>query len=247
MPVYVPPAKRWGHNGMAMISVDATDGSGSFNALVVEPAAKPAGAVVVIQEIFGVNDAMRATAAEIAAMGFFAIVPDLFWRMKPGIDLTDKTEGEWKQAFDYMNRFDQDLGIEDLKATLKVARTLPGANGRVATVGYCLGGRLAFMMATRADADLNISYYGVGVDGLLGELKNVRKPLLMHIAAQDKFVPPEAQARIVEGVRGNAHVRAYVYANADHAFARVNGTHYHALSAVIANGRSAEALEAALG
>jgi carboxymethylenebutenolidase len=232
---------------MAMISVDATDGSGRFNALVVEPAHKPAGAVVVIQEIFGVNDAMRATAAEIAAMGFFAIVPDLFWRLKPGIDLTDKSEAEWKLAFDYMNRFDQDLGIEDLKATLKVARALPGTNGRVATMGYCLGGRLAFMMATRADADLNISYYGVGVDGLLGELKNVSKPLLVHIAAEDKFVPKEAQARIVDGVRGNTHVHAYVYANADHAFARVNGTHFHALSAVIANGRSAEALEAALG
>ena len=162
---------------MAMISVDATDGSGSFNARVVEPARTPAGAVVVIQEIFGVNDAMRATAAEIAAMGFVAIVPDLFWRLKPGIDLTDKSEAEWKQAFDYMNRFNQDLGIEDLKATLKVARSFPGANGRVATIGYCLGGRLAFMMATRADADLNISYYGVGIDGLLGELKNVSKPL----------------------------------------------------------------------
>ena len=117
---------------MSMITVNATDGSGSFNALVVEPAQKPAGAVVVIQEIFGINDAMRATAADIAAMGFFAIVPDLFWRMKPGVDLTDKTEAEWKQAFDYMNRFDQDAGIEDLKATLALARSYPGTNGRAA-------------------------------------------------------------------------------------------------------------------
>jgi carboxymethylenebutenolidase len=232
---------------MAMIDISATDGSGSFKALVVEPAQKPAGAVVVIQEIFGINDAMRATAAEIAAMGFFAIVPDLFWRLKPGIDLTDKTEAEWKQAFDYMNRFDQDTGVEDLKATLKLARTLPGTNGRVATMGYCLGGRLAFMMAARSDADLNISYYGVGIDGLLPELKNVSKPLVMHIASLDKFVPPEAQTKIVEGVQGNPHVHAYVYPGADHAFARVNGTHFHALSATIANGRSAEALAAVLG
>jgi carboxymethylenebutenolidase len=232
---------------MAMMSVDATDGSGSFNALVVEPARKPAGAVFVIQEIFGINDAMRATAAEIAALGFFAIVPDLFWRLQPGVDLTDKSEAEWKQAFDYMNRFDQDAGVEDLKATLKLARTLPGTNGRAATMGYCLGGRLAFMMATRSDADLNISYYGVGIDGLLPELKNVTKPLLVHIAALDKFVPPEAQTKIVQAVQGNSHVHPYIYAGADHAFARVNGTHFHALSATIANGRSAEALAAALG
>jgi carboxymethylenebutenolidase len=232
---------------MAMIRVNATDGSGSFDALVVEPAHKPAGAVVVIQEIFGINDAMRATAAEIAAMGFFAIVPDLFWRLQPGVDLTDKTEAEWKQAFDYMNRFDQNAGVDDLKATLAVARTLPGSNGRAATMGYCLGGRLAFMMATRSDADLNISYYGVGIDGLLPEMDRVTKPLLLHIAALDKFVPPEAQSKIVEGVKGNTNIHAYTYAGADHAFARVNGTHFHALSATIANGRSAEALAAALG
>ncbi len=232
---------------MATIKVNATDGSGSFDAFVAEPANKPAGAVVVIQEIFGVNDSLRATAAAIAELGFFAIVPDLFWRLQPGVDLTDKTEAEWKQAFDYMNRFDQDAGVEDLKATLKLARTLPGTNGRAATIGYCLGGRLAFMMATRSDADLNISYYGVGIDGLLPELDNVTKPLLLHIAALDKFVPPEAQTKIVQGVHGNSHVHPYIYQGADHAFARVNGTHFHALSATIANGRSAEALVAALG
>ena len=103
------------------------------------------------------------------------------------------------------------------------------------------------MMATRADADLNIAYYGVGIDGLLGELKNVTKPLLVHIAALDKFVPPEAQTKIVDGVQSNSHVHPYIYPNADHAFARVNGTHFHALSATIANGRSAAALAAALG
>jgi carboxymethylenebutenolidase len=231
---------------MSMVTVNATDGSGSFAALVVQPKAKPAGAVVLIQEIFGVNDAMRATAAQVADLGFFAVVPDLFWRLQPGVDLTDKTEAEWKAAFDYMNRFDQDKGIEDLKATLAFARTLPGSNGRAGTMGYCLGGRLAFMMATRSDADVNISYYGVGIDGLLGELGEVRAPLLIHIAALDKFVPPEAQAKIVAATAGNAHIETHVYADADHAFARVGGTHWHGLSATIANGRSAAALQAAL-
>jgi carboxymethylenebutenolidase len=232
---------------MATIKITATDGAGQFDALVVEPAAKPAGAVVLIQEIFGVNDAMRATAAQVAELGFLVVVPDLFWRIEPGVNITDKTDAEWKQAFALMNAFDQAKGVEDLKATLAAARALPGTNGRAGTMGYCLGGRLAFMMATQSDADVNISYYGVGIDGLLGDLPNVRKPLLIHIAQLDKYVPPEAQAKITAATQGNDLIRAFTYANADHAFARVNGIHYHALAATIANGRSAAALAAALG
>jgi carboxymethylenebutenolidase len=232
---------------MATIKITATDGAGQFDALVVEPATKPAGAVVLIQEIFGVNDAMRATAAQVAELGFFAVVPDLFWRLEPSVNITDKTDAEWQKAFALMNAFDQAKGVEDLKATLAAARTLPGANGRAGTMGYCLGGRLAFMMATQSDADLNISYYGVGIDGLLDGLKNVRKPLLLHIAKLDTYVSPEAQAKITAGTQGNELIRTFSYANADHAFARVNGIHYQALAATIANGRSAEALAAALG
>ncbi len=234
---------------MSQISIAATDGTGSFAAFVAEPkpsAAKP-GAVVLIQEIFGVNQAMRDTAAWVADMGFVAICPDLFWRLQPGIDITDKSEAEWKQAFDLFNRFDQTLGIADLRATLAAARALPGANGKVATMGYCLGGRLAFMMAEQSDADLNVSYYGVGLDGLLGDLGKVSRPLLVHIADQDEFFPAEGRAKVVAAVAGNPHIACYVYPGADHAFARVGGIHWDGRSAAIANGRSAEALAAALG
>ena len=203
--------------------------------------------MVLIQEIFGVNEAMRAAAQEVADLGFFALCPDLFWRLEPGVDITDKSEAEWKQAFDLMNRFDQAKGIEDLKATVAAARTLPGCNGRVGTMGYCLGGRLAFMMAEQSDADVNVSYYGVGLDGLLGELDSVRAPLLVHIADQDEFFPAEGRAKVVEATKGHEHVRTYVYPGANHAFARVDGVHWDGRSATIANGRSAEALVAALG
>jgi carboxymethylenebutenolidase len=237
---------------MTNISVTAADGAGSFSALLVEPATKPTsasqevGAVVLIQEIFGVNDAMRATAEQVAELGFIAVVPDLFWRLEPGVNLTDKTDAEWQRAFALMNAFDQDRGVADLKATLALARTLPGCNGRAGTMGYCLGGRLAFMMATRSDADVNVSYYGVGIDGLLAELPQVSHKLVLHIAAQDKFVPPNAQDQIVAATQGNEKIETYIYPGADHAFARINGIHYHGLSATIANGRSAAALAAAL-
>jgi len=231
---------------MASITIKSTDGSGSFDAYVAEPKDKPAGVVVLIQEIFGVNQAMRDTAAWVADLGFIAVCPDLFWRIEPGIDITDKTEAEWKRAFELFQAFDQAKGIEDLKATVAAARSLPGANGKVGTMGYCLGGRLAFMMAEQSDADVNISYYGVGLDGLVGDLGKVTKPLIVHIADKDEFFPAEGRQKTADACRGHAQARTYNYP-ADHAFARVNGTHWHGLSAAIANGRSAEALAAALG
>jgi len=232
---------------MRSITIQATDGTGGFAAHVEEPKTKPTGVVVLIQEIFGVNQAMRDIATWVADLGFIAVAPDLFWRIEPGIDITDKSDAEWKRAFELFQTFDQTKGIEDLKATVAACRTLPGANGKVATMGYCLGGRLAFMMATQSDADANISYYGVGLDGLLGDLPKVTKPLLIHIADKDAFFPAEGRAAVVAATQGHRYAVSYTYPNADHAFARVNGIHWDGLSATIANGRSAETLAAVLG
>jgi carboxymethylenebutenolidase len=232
---------------MATIKITATDGSGSFDAYLAEPKNKPAGAVVLIQEIFGVNQSMRETAEQIADLGFFVVVPDLFWRIEPNVDITDKSKAEWDKAFALLNAFDAAKGIEDLKATLAAARKLPGSNGRAGTMGYCLGGRLAFMMAEQSDADINVSYYGIGLDALLGDIGKVMKPLVVHIADEDGFFPAEGRAKVVEAAKAHPHMTTYVYPKADHAFARVGGTHWDGRSAVIANGRSAEALVAALG
>jgi carboxymethylenebutenolidase len=232
---------------MPNITIQANDGSGTFSAYLLEPKQKPTGVVVLIQEIFGVNQAMRDTAAWVVDMDFIAVCPDLFWRIEPGVDITDKSEAEWKKAFDLFNKFDQAKGIEDLKATVAVARKLPGGNGKVATMGYCLGGRLAFMMAEQSDADANISYYGVGLDNLLGDLGKVTKPLLVHIADADEFFPPEGRAKVVEAVKGHPRIACHVYPKANHAFARVGGVHWDGRAATIANGRSAETLAAAIG
>jgi carboxymethylenebutenolidase len=228
---------------MDTIKLHAADGAGEFDAFVYKPKSEePTGAVVVIQEIFGVNDALRATCEEIAAMGFIAIAPDLFWRQEPGVNLTDKSEEEWKKAFALMNGFDQDKGVDDLKVALEAARTLPGANGKVGTIGFCLGGRLAVMMATRSDADVNISYYGVGLDNLVPEFDNIEAPLMVHIAEKDEFASPEIIEKVLDGAEENEFIDAFVYPDVQHAFARVNGVHYDARAATIANGRSAEIL-----
>lgn len=228
------------------ITIQAHDG-GSFEAYVARPAGTgPFPVVLVIQEIFGVNAFLRGICDNLAKEGYVAICPDLFWRQEPGIQLTDRTEEEWKRAFELYNGFDVDLGIEDLKSTLAAARVLEGTNGKVGTIGYCLGGKLAFLMATRSDADANVSYYGVGLDELLGEAGNISKPLLMHIAEKDKFVPPEAQKKILDALLNKPGITLHVYQGVDHAFARVGGEHYDAPMAETANDRTRRHLKAHL-
>ena len=180
---------------MAEITIQAADG-GSFSAYLAVPKAGKGPGMVVIQEIFGVNAVMRGISDNLAAQGYTAICPDLFWRMKPGIQLTDQTEAEWKLAVGYFGRFDADKGAADLKATLAALRKHPACSGKVGAVGYCLGGKLAYFMATRSDADCSVGYYGVGIQDQLGEAKNLKKPLMLHIAEKDQFVPSEAQAKI---------------------------------------------------
>ena len=233
---------------MAEIRIKAADGSGDFMAYVARPKQTPAGIVVMIQEIFGVNRTMRELSDWVAEMGYIGVSPDLFWRQQPGVQLDpDAGQGEWDRAFALMNGLNQDKAVEDLQAAVTAARKMGGANGKAATVGFCLGGRLAYMMATRSDADCNVSYYGVGLDGLLGEAGNIKAPLMLHIAGKDKFVPPEAQKKVVEGLRGNQKVEAHVYPWADHAFSRRGGHSYDARAATIADGRSAELLSHVLG
>ncbi|TCZ65910.1 dienelactone hydrolase family protein [Roseicella aquatilis] len=233
---------------MPEIEIAAADGSGRFGAYVAMPKQTPAGAVVMIQEIFGVNATMRQLSDWVAGMGFIAVSPDLFWRQEPGVQLDpDAGQAQWDKAFALMNGMDQGKAVEDIQATINHARGMQGSNGKVATMGFCLGGRLAFMAAARTDAEANISYYGVGLEGLLGEAGAIKTPLILHIAERDKFVPPEAQAKILEGLKGHPQVQCHVYPGVDHAFARMGGHAWDARAATIANGRSAELLARVLG
>jgi carboxymethylenebutenolidase len=226
---------------MSEIQLRAADGSGEFMAHLVMPKHAPAGAVVLIQEIFGVNQTMKDIAAWVADMGFIALVPDLFWRQEPGVSLDpDAGQDQWDRAFALMKGMDQGKAVEDLATAIAAGRSMAGGNGRVGTMGFCLGGRLAFLTAARTDADCHVSYYGVGLEGLLGEAPNIRKPLLIHIAEKDKFVPPEAQKQILEGLKGHPQVTCHVYPGVDHAFARMGGHAWDARAATIANGRTAE-------
>jgi carboxymethylenebutenolidase len=219
------------------ISISTADG-GAFAGYLASPKSGRGPGIVVIQEIFGVNQVMRDVCDGLAAHGYFALAPDLFWRLEPGVQLTDKTDADWKRAFDLMNRFDADKGVKDIQSAIDTLRHREGCSGKVGAVGYCLGGLLAFLTAARTDVDATVGYYGVNIQEKLGEAGGIRKPLMLHIAARDEYVPQDAQRKIVEGLSSNRNVVIHVYPEMNHAFARVGGKHYDKACADLANGRT---------
>ena len=222
-------------------------GDGEFMGYLATPPAEGGADIVVIQEIFGVNKVMRDIADGLAADGYVALCPDLFWRQEPGIQLTDQSEAEWQRAFELYQGFDVDKGIADIDASIAHLRAMPGASGRIGAVGYCLGGLLAYLTVARTTADCAVGYYGVGIEGMLDEAGGITGQLMLHIAEEDQFVPPEAQAQVREGLAGNSHVAIHSYPGADHAFARIGGEHHDQAAADLANGRSRDFFRANLG
>ena len=209
---------------------------GEFRAYVAKPAGQPKGAVVVIQEIFGVNAVMRGKADWLAREGFWALAPDLFWRIKPGIDITDQTDAEWKEAIGYMNQCDKGLAVKDVQTTIAAARTW-GAK-KVGCMGYCMGGYIAFLAACRTDTDASVAYHGGGIHTALGEAGNIKKPVLLHNPMKDSFIPVEALNTIRETLKSNPLVTIYEYAEQDHAFTREGGAHYDEAAKQLADGRT---------
>ena len=211
---------------------------GEFSAYVARPAVARAPAVVVIQEIFGGNQVMRDITDDLAEAGYLAICPDLFWRIEPGIDITDQTEAEVKRAFALFAAFDVDAGVRDIAATVDHVRRDAACSGKVGAVGFCLGGLLAFLTAMRTNADACVAYYGVGIERHLGEAATLARPLLLHVAAEDQFVPKPAQEAIVAALGDRPRVEINRYPGRDHAFARKGGDHYDAGDAALAWSRT---------
>jgi carboxymethylenebutenolidase len=218
------------------IDLTAADGGKFRGYLCLPPSGKGPG-LVVEQEIFGINENVRLVCENYAREGFVTLAPDLFWRLQPGVDL-GYSEADWQRAFDFMKRFDIDQGLQDIAATIKHLRGLPECTGKVGAIGYCLGGKLAFLTAARTDADCSVSYYGVGLDQNLNEKDKIRKPLMLHIAEKDRFVPPDVQAKVKAALSGMPNVEIYSYPGVDHAFARINGDNYDKQAADLANSRT---------
>lgn len=229
------------------IDMKAADGSGSFRGYLALPRGGSGPGLVLAQEIFGVNSTMREVADYYAEEGYVVLVPDIFWRQEPNVEL-GYTEADWQRAFGYYQGFDEAKGMEDIQTAITTLRGRPEvATGKVGVLGFCLGGKLAYLAACRTDADVSVGYYGVGIDAALGEADKIRNTLVLHIAELDKFCPPEARTKIVQSLQGRPGIALYVYPGMDHAFARLGGEHYDKPSALMAHERTIGALKAAMG
>jgi carboxymethylenebutenolidase len=220
------------------IRIETIDDSGSFNAYIAEPEGTPRAAIVVIQETFGVNAGIRQKCDGWAAKGYLALAPDLYWRIKPGIDLDPDVPEQMQQGLELIGKFNQDAGIRDIEATIRAARSMLGDGGKVGAVGYCIGGRLAFMTAARTDSDASVGYYGVHIDSLLGEKHGISRPLMLHIAGNDHFVPPETQAKMHDGLGDHPKVTLHDYPGEDHGFATEIGQRRSEAAAQLADSRT---------
>jgi carboxymethylenebutenolidase len=218
-----------------------------FDAWLAEPAGSaPAPALIVILEIRGVNANLKAICADYAARGYLAVAPDLLWRIEPHLDYDPDTPAGWEKAMALHAAFDEGLAVKDLATTLAWLRRHPRCNGVAGTVGFCLGGKLAYLMATRTDVDAAVGYYGVGIDRALDEAAAITHPLMLHVAGEDRFVPGDAQQRIVDGLAHVPDAEVHIYPGADHAFARKDGVRYLPEAAALADARTAAFLDRAL-
>lgn len=213
-----------------------------FKAYLSLPPSGHGPGLVVLQEIFGVNAVMRGICDQFAHAGFVTFCPDLFWRIQPGIQITDKSDAELQQAFKLYGDYDVDAGMGDIAQAIEVLRERPECDGRVGAIGYCLGGYLAFLTACRTSADASVGYYGVGIENSLHEANDLDRPLMLHIAERDQFVPPDAQARIHATFDDHDTIVLHDYAGMEHAFARTEGLHFDKASAALANTRTVEFL-----
>jgi len=215
---------------------------GAFGAYIARPKVLPAPAVVVLHEVFGVNSDIRKTCDELAEQAFIAVAPDLFWRQEPGVDLSVTSEADWQHGLRLNQAYDRDAGARDVKDTVNYVAKLPGCTGRVAVMGFCIGGLMTFLTAVRYGVDAAVAYHGGDTEKYLGEVDGLKAPLLMHLAEEDEFISKAAQAEIKAALASKPNATIYSYPGQHHAFARHNGAHYNAAAAKLANGRTSEFL-----
>jgi len=216
--------------------------AGAFGAFIVRPKTLPAPAVVVLQELFGVNADIRKHCDNLGEQGFIAVAPDLFWRQEPGIDLGVTSEADWQHGLRLYQAYDRDAGVRDVKDTIDTVSMLPGCTGRVAVLGYCLGALMTFLTAVRYGLDAAVAYHGGDTEKYLGEVDGLHAPLIMHLAEEDEFISKTAQAQIKAALTNKPNVTIFSYAGQNHAFSRHGGAHYNAAAAKLAHARTYEFL-----
>ena len=217
--------------------------NGAFGAYIARPETAPAPGVVVLHEVFGVNADIRKHCDELAELGFIAVAPDLFWRQELGVDLSVTSEPDWQHGLRLYQAYDRNAGAADVKDTASAVAKLPECTGKVAVLGYCLGGLMVFLTAVRYGVDAAVAYHGGDTEKYLDEVDGLHAPLLMHLGEEDEFISKPAQAAIKKSLADKPNATVYSYPGQRHAFSRHSGAHYNVAAAALANGRTSEFLK----
>ena len=196
----------------------ARDGH-EFPAHVALPSSGHGPGMVVIQEIFGVNDYIKDACTRVASLGYVALAPDLYSRIERGVAVDERAEDGLQKAFGYMQKLDFEQAIQDAIDAFRHLKRLPEVDGgRAGILGFCLGGGVAYFVAARADPDVCVSYYGSAVPGGLGEAGSVRCPILFHFGTADDYISSEQRHAVREAFAGRPDVEFHLHEGANHAF-----------------------------
>lgn len=228
-----------------MTTIAAYDGQGEIPVYIATPNDQTEAAIIVIPEIFGVNAGIRKKCDDWAALGYVALAPDIFWRFAPGAELDPDVPEQFQQALGYFGQYNPDLGVQDIEAAIRWLRHEQAVD-KVGLVGFCLGGRMAYMAAARTDIDASVGYYGVMIDQMLGEAHGIANPLMLHIPTADHFVGPDAQAAIHGALDSHSKVVLHDYVGLDHGFAAEMGSRRDEAGAALADERTRDFFKAHL-
>lgn len=231
---------------MALVKVKSLDGT-HFDSLEFLPERGYGPGLILIHGIFGLSAAMQQKCMQFASLGYVTLCPNLFWRQNVTTGLDDVTgEANWDQARKLYTNFDVEAGVRDLLAVLAYLRQSPKCSGHVGALGFCLGSRLSFLLAARADINCAVGYYGVGLDSMTDEIFDVRVPYLLHLAGRDKLIPDLIRTKLLKVLDRNSAITTHIYPAAEHGFARLEALTYHKESCDLANQRTVDFLSAHL-
>jgi len=185
--------------------------------------------MVVLQEIFGVGGYIKEATERLAGLGYVALAPDLYWRIKPGIALEHTEEG-MGEAFQTAQQLDHNLAVGDSIDALNALRALPevvSSDSRAGVLGFCLGGTLAYQVAVRDDPDVAVCYYGSGIPGALGQAGDINCPVLFHFGGRDQYIPREQADLVADFAATREDMECHVHAGAGHAFDNYDAPMFH--------------------
>ena len=217
--------------------IDIQAGDGRFGAYLALPRGGTGPGIVLLQEIFGVNSHIRNVADQYAADGYVVLAPDLFWRQGARIEL-GYDDVSWQRAVELKNATDVEQAQQDIGHAVRTLRTQPGVHGKIAAIGYCFGGLLAYHTAANGQVDAAVAYYGGGIQNALARASQVHIPLQMHFGALDAHISADAVGHIATAFDDNDAVEIHVYDQAQHGFNCNHRASYQQRAAAQAHGNT---------